>query len=313
LKKIDSVELGNAIYYFDPLRSVKWEAIERVAKNRMPNFFQTGTEFIIFLFTSDWFLGRDDFAALPTHMRESSWTEEEKTSVLEADALFGNQNWRRFILTNKPIAFKEKILVYLYKLRLYKWFRYVLPMPFNPKENQIFHLILCSNYEAGITRTKGAYTSKTLNPPYKPSNKNAYERFIKLHPETLGNLGRRKKPLEWLLLWKVVKNHEGSVCDCYCRDFRENELDVRKIQLTLEWLKSKGYLVPLEVESAWQFPLNRYNLNWEFVKNNLGVFAPSKLKPLSPEEFAEVEMQKLREVLEIWDKMILSGKKQEEE
>ncbi len=313
LEKIDNIELGNAIYYFDPLRSVKWEAIERVAKKRMPKFFQTGTEFIIFLFTSDWFLGRDDFAALPTHMRESSWTEEEKASVLEADTLFGNQSWRRFILANKPVDLKAKILVDMYKLTLYKWFRYVLPMPFNPKENQFFHLILCSNYEAGITRTKGAYTSKTLNRPYKPSNENAYERFIKLHPETLTNLGRRRKPLEWLLLWKVIKNHEGGVCDCYCRDFSENELDIRKIQLTLEWLKSKEYLVPLGIENAWKVPLNRYILNWKFLKDNLGVDAPSKLKPLSPEEFAEVEMQKLREVLEIWKKMTTSGKKSEEE
>jgi three-Cys-motif partner protein len=40
---------GNAIYFFDPLRGVEWTTIEKVANSRIRTFYQTGTEFIIFL------------------------------------------------------------------------------------------------------------------------------------------------------------------------------------------------------------------------------------------------------------------------
>jgi len=76
LKKISEIELGNTIYFFDPLRSVKWESIEQVASNRMAKYYQTGTEFLIFVFTSDWFLGRDDFVALPDSSKKSIWIIE---------------------------------------------------------------------------------------------------------------------------------------------------------------------------------------------------------------------------------------------
>lgn len=307
LNMIDTVQLGNAIYYFDPLRSVRWEAIERVATSRMRSVFQTGTEFIIFIFTSDWFLGRENFAPLPCSRTESPWTDDEKTTVLEADALFGNKDWRKFLLNRKPIETKEEILVQLYKTRLYKWFRYVLPMPFNPKKNQLFHLILCSNYEAGIVATRSSYTSRTLNPPYRPDNKIAFDNFVKLHPETLDHVGRRKRPLEWLLLWKLIKNHESGICDCYCKDFQENEQNVELIELALKWLLNNGYLMHLDIENAWQFPMDRYQLNWKTVRNNLGVDPPQDLKPLSPEEFAEVEMQKIKEALEKWKQSIRPG------
>lgn len=90
LKKLEALELGNAIFYFDPLRSVGWNTVERVAKDRMSRPFQTGTEFIIFLFTSDWFLGRGaDFSPLPNGLNENTWNEGEKDSVADADVLFG--------------------------------------------------------------------------------------------------------------------------------------------------------------------------------------------------------------------------------
>jgi three-Cys-motif partner protein len=306
LNKIDTIQLGNAIYYFDPLRSVRWEAIERVATKRMGRGppFQTGTEFLIFIFTSDWFLGREDFAPLPCNKTERSWTDEEKTAVSDADALFGNKDWRIFLLNEKPIETKEKILIALYKYRLYKWFRYVLLMPFNPKKNELFHLILCSNYEAGVTATRSFFTSKTFNLPYRPDNKVAFQNFVKLHPKTLYNLGRRKRPLEWLLLWKLIKTHESGVCDCHCRDFLEIEQNVRLIDLALNWLLDNKYLVPLNIENAWQIPINRYQLNWKTVSNNLGIDPPQDLKPLSPEEFAKVEMQKTKEFLGKWKQLI---------
>jgi three-Cys-motif partner protein len=301
LTRLKDLKLGNAIFYSDPLRSVGWNTVERVARSRIKSPFQTGTEFIIFLFTSDWFLGRGgDFSPLPNDLKENTWTGGEKNSVVDADALFGGQQWRKDVLTTQSLENKENTLVTLYKHRLCSWFRYVLPMPFNPKKNQLFHVILCSNYEAGVLRTKSAYASKTLNLPYKPDNTEAYGRFIKQHPETTANLSGRQKPLEWKILWKVIKNHEGSTCDCYCKDFRENEPEVQRIQNAIEWLQSEGYLVPFEIENAWLSPLNRYTLDWKVIKQSLGVIPPSELHPLSPEEFAQTGMGKIYELLKKW-------------
>jgi len=55
LDRIDEIKIGNtlALFYFDPLLMVEYETIEKVAARRMKYFFKTGTEFIIFLFTSD--------------------------------------------------------------------------------------------------------------------------------------------------------------------------------------------------------------------------------------------------------------------
>ena len=144
LEKIERLELGNSIFYFDPLRSVNWRNVESIVRNRILKPFQTGTELLLFLFTSDWFLGREEeLTPLPNNNDENLWTEGERKSVEDVDALFGGKNWRVSVLTNQPLEIREKTLVSLYKDKLCGWFRYVLPMPFNPKQNQIFHLILC--------------------------------------------------------------------------------------------------------------------------------------------------------------------------
>ncbi|GAI94047.1 unnamed protein product, partial [marine sediment metagenome] len=141
LNTIEKISLGNALFFFDPLRSVEYQVIEQVAKKRIKTYYKTGTEFIIFIFTSDWFLGRDDFAGLPTTIDKATWSEAEKMTVSDADALFGNTEWRDQILNSHPIDERENCLIELYRNRLHKWFRYILPMPFNPKTKQIFHLI----------------------------------------------------------------------------------------------------------------------------------------------------------------------------
>lgn len=53
LEEIEKMKLGNSLYFFDPLRSVKYASIDNVANNRIKTFYRTGTEFFIFLFTSD--------------------------------------------------------------------------------------------------------------------------------------------------------------------------------------------------------------------------------------------------------------------
>jgi three-Cys-motif partner protein len=285
LEEIKDIELGNTLYFFDPLRSVEYSTVESVARSRMRNFLQTGTEFIIFVFTSDWFLGRNqDFSPLPCTTKESAWTREEKVSVSDADDLFGNTAWRNYILTNAPTYEKEKILIELYRRRLHRWFRYVLPMPFNPKENQIFHLILCSNYEAGVRATRDFYCSKTHNPRYSPDNSQTLNKFRQLHPELWARITGKKRPLEWKMLWKIIRDHEEGICDIYCRDLREMELRGWIRQAALNWLEKQGYIDRFVIESPWTPSYNRYILDWHTIKERLGIDPPTPLLPLSPED-----------------------------
>lgn len=281
LETNEDLELGNAVYFFDPLRSVEYTTIDKVAEKRMKYFYQIRTEFFIFVFTSDWFLGRDDFARLPCTLKEDKWTELEKKTVSDADALFGNKDWREHILNENPIKDRERTLIELYKNRLHKWFRYVLPLPFNPKEDQIFHLILCSNYEAGVRMTRNFYALKTGNPKYSPDNDAAFRRFQRLHPEIFIGLSGRRRPLKWRILWKIITQHEEGMCDCLCPDLMKIEPDT---QVLLTWLEEKRYLNPVSIENAWNYPIKQYKLNWKFIKEKLGVNPPPPLKPLSSEE-----------------------------
>ncbi len=284
LEKIEEIEPGNSLFFFDPLRSVKYTTINEVASKRIQSFYQTGTEFFIFLYTSDWFLGRDEFVPLPSTPDESSWSEDEKRTVLDADSLFGAKKWRRLVLNNKPIEDREKTLIELYKYALHKWFRYVLPLPFNPKKDQIFHLILCSNYEAGVKATKDFYCKITGNPKYSPNNKKAYERFKSLHSEALRWLNAKKRPLQWRALWKIITQHEDGICDCMCSDFKEIARRIRDRQQILYWLEHEGYIIPFRIKNAWKSSIGQYKLNWKIVKKNLGIDPPSSLKPPSPGE-----------------------------
>lgn len=287
LEAIENLELGNALYFFDPLRHVEYATIEKVASKRMDTFYKTGTEFMIFLFTSDWFLGRRDFAPLPCTLKENTWTEKEKETVSEADALFGNTKWRKHILNNKSIEEKERTLIEIYKNRLHRWFRYILPLPFNPKENQLFHLILCSNYEAGIRATRNFYADKTGNPKYSPDNPSAFSRFNKLHPKLFRGLEGRRRPLQWLILWNIITQHEEGICDHMCRDFRKKEISISEIKSALEWLADQGYLEQITIENAWDSSITQYKLNWEIVKERLGVDPPASLIPVSPEDYRD--------------------------
>lgn len=284
LRTIEDIDLGNALYFFDPLRSVDYRTVESVAQSRMPNFFQTGTEFFIFVFTSDWFLGRDELSPLPCSPQKHNWTQGELKTISQADELFGNIDWRDQILTNDPIQYREQRLIELYRKRLHRWFRYVLPMPFNPKQNQIFHLILCSNYEAGVRATRDFYCSSTHNAKYSPNNSDALRRFRILHPELWVGITGNKRPLQWKLLWKIIRDHEEGICDLYCRDLSETEPNVLVRSSSLDWLEGKGYLTLYEVENAWKSAEKRYILNSKIVKKRLGIDPPQQLAPLLSED-----------------------------
>jgi len=281
INAIENLRLGNALFFFDPLRSVEYGMIEKVAKKRITNYYGTGTEFIIFIFTSDWFLGRDDFAALPATNSQDAWTLNEKRTILEGDALFGSVDWRSQVLTNRPIYERENRLIEIYRAKLHEWFRYVLPMPFNPKKNQVFHLIMCSNYEIGIRATRDFYCDIAQNPRYSPDNNAAFGLFKKHHPELFLGLSSRQRPLHWRTLWTTIRSHEEGICDCMCSDYSEVEEDIVKRQNILDWLEQKGYLSRISLNNAWNSNAKQYQLNWITIKGKLGVDPPPVLKPLS--------------------------------
>jgi len=227
--------LGLAIFLFDPLRSIAWDTVQKVASRRIPTFYKIGTEFIIFLFTSDFFLGRDEFVPLPDTEDSAKWSSAESDSVSKTDTIFPHKAWRHQLLTNKPVKEKEDRLVSLYKLTLHCWFRYVLPLPFRPKKDQIYHLFFCSNYETGIRATRSFYAKRAMNPRLTLDNSEAYKRFQKEHPEKAKGLAPPSKPLEFRILWKVVKEHEEGYCDVLCQDLEDSERVLQELRLT--WLR----------------------------------------------------------------------------
>jgi len=290
LNFIGNVTLGRALFFFDPLRSVKYQAIENVANKRITEYYRVGTEFIIFIFTSDWFLGRDEFVGLPSTIDESAWSFEQSRTVEEADGLFGDKGWRKHILTNAPVYEREERLIELYRNRLHKWFRYVLPIPFSPKRKQVFHLILCSNFETGVRATRKFYCDATGNPVYVPDNKSAFNEFKNHHPEALQGLPRSRKPMQWLMLWRIIADHEEGICDYLCRDFEKIEQDAVTRQTALGWLENKGYLVRQNYTNAWQPQVQQYRLNWATIKDKLGIAPPIPFEPLSlrPQSLKEI-------------------------
>jgi three-Cys-motif partner protein len=275
-------KLGNSIFFFDPLRMVKWDIIETVARNRIKSYYQTGTEFIIFLFTSDYFLGRDEFHSFPKHNDESHWTDQEKESVTEADELFGNREWRSKVLCDDEIGKRELDFIDFYQTRLFKWFRYVLPLPFRPKKNQLYHLIICSNYEAGIRETKSHYSKKMFMKKMNQDNSLAYDNFKILHHDLCKNFPGTEKPLEWKILWALVKQEIG-IRDLMCSDLRRLEENFNRRQNAMRWLADNHFLIPIDVRCAWGSPHQKYALDWKYCKEKLGIEYPIQLKPISPE------------------------------
>jgi hypothetical protein len=154
-------------------------------------------------------------------------------------------------------------------------------MPFNPKANQIFHLILCSNYEAGVRRTRDFYCDIMGNPKYAPDNSLAYERFRKIHPDLFVGLRGARRPPEWLMLWKIVSEHEEGISDCMCRDFYKLGANPGDRQRLLEWLEKQGYVTEIPNDNPWGVQVSLYRLDWLVAKERLGIEPPAPFKPVS--------------------------------
>lgn len=186
--------------------------------------------------------------------------------------------WREVLLNSKPIDEKMDLLVEIYKNRLRKWFRYVVPLPFIPKKSQMYTIFFCSNFELGVKLTKDFYAEETKNPIFAPNNNKTYEKFLEKHPEK--RTRDRTRSSEWKILWAVIKSHEDGLCDNKCKDLQEFEFE-EGLQNKLEWLESKGYLNEIQhVSDAWDSLPKLYALDWEFVEKIFGVSRPKKLNPL---------------------------------
>jgi three-Cys-motif partner protein len=284
LDSIEQIPLRNVIFFFDPLLFSPWSEIERVASHRIKWYYQIRTEFILFLFTSDWLNGRAKLglAPLPKTPAENEWNEGQRQTVELVNELFGNPRWQVSLLNADAPAEQIRRLVELYRRRLHRWFRYVLPLPFEPKLGQIYHLFMCSNYEEGIDITRRFYTKYSKNQPYDPDNSIAYAKFCSAHPGLARQVSGRRRPLSWRFLWTIIKNHEEGLCDIKCEDLVRIERDWRTRLGAFQWLESEGYLRRAEVMTdAWKDVPPLYKLDWDVVRQKLGIDPPPALVPLS--------------------------------
>lgn len=214
-------------------------------------------------------------------MNEDEWGADQEETVRKTDNLFGNKSWRSFILNGKSENEREQDLTMFYRNRLMKWFRYVLPLPFKPKTSQLYHVFVCSNYESGVNAVRGYYSKETGNKSFMSERSHALENFVKIYPNPNGS---GEEPLGFKFLWRIMKYHEGGVCDQECWDLREIAEDYETRQSTLNWLLAKGYLKTIDFgERPWEPYWLRYELDWSQVEGKLDVHRPPELTPLLPE------------------------------
>lgn len=285
-------ELGISLFYFDPLLSVDWSLLDGIAEARITTPYRIGTEFLIFFFTSDWLTGRNDpfFHPLPRFTDADEWSADETTSAGIADRTFGSRKWLSAVASRKTKLEIESRLVELYKRKLRKWFRFVLPLPFVPKKHQVYHVLCCSNFDVGMTVIRKFYENYTGKPfGLRAKNKNTYARFKSRYPGIVREYTGNKRPVVWKVLWRIMKNHIDGLSDEYC-DFGDalyNALTCKHESLNpvLQWLKNEGYIKSVQIhEWPWRdntmFPI--YQIDWKRTHKELGVEKPLEPEPLVP-------------------------------
>ena len=140
---------------------------------------------------------------LPRTNIEKKWSLKEQETVTKVNELYGNQEWKQSLLNGRSVGQRIEMMVETYRDRLHKWFRYVLPLPFEPKSGQTYHLFFCSNYERGVRITRDFYVNYAENPRYSPDNKKTYSKFKDLHEDKVFPGSQRSD--EWKILWKIIK------------------------------------------------------------------------------------------------------------
>lgn len=282
----NGADFGISLFYFDPLLSVDWKLLDGIAKARIVEPYKTGTEFLVFFFTSDWLTGRKDpyFHILPRFNDESKWTSAEKESGDIADQTFGCRDWLSIVASSKTRELMESELVNLYKNKLRKWFRFVIPLPFVPKSGQIYHVFCCSNYDVGMGVVRSIYTEYMQPYGLEADNVSTFQEFKNQHTSLISKYGRRKKPPEWRILWHVMRNCPDGLCDTKCENLQKIAGGAQELENAINWLDKQGYLLRIKVRvwpwSKPQFPI--YEINWTTAKTKLNVERPAPPTPLKP-------------------------------
>ncbi len=291
------ITLDRVLFLFDPLLAPDFYLIQQVASRRIRVPFQKGTEFLVFFFTSDWIRGRRNFAPLPRTRNESIWTDAELETANQADLVFGDRTWLDITTQSLNEDQMQSSLLSTYRLKLYEWFRFVLPVPFQPKPNQNYHLLCCSNYEVGINVIKSNWSHLVsmhrgiLSKAGISEHANSiYNHFKSKYPEIVaGRPQGTQKPPEWRILWTLIKKYvdgTGDSLDSVLLEIVESNSDLDSI---LGWLASEGFIFPLE-EIPWSWsgihPIIRYHADYAKLNDILQLAPPISMSPLTSDALA---------------------------
>jgi len=291
LEEVSKRDFGNTLFLFDPLLFEKWESINKVASRRLKKPFQSGTEFIIFLFTSDWVNGRKNVIyPLPTSLRNGSMSNEDLDAIQKANVCMGDEEWQKDVFSTSDNNKRQELFLEQYVARLHRWFKHVIPLPFCPKKDQLFHLIFCSNYSVGNRGIQGVYKKYTRKSISDPLNEGIYQYFKTKYSNTFNFEGNRR-PLEWKLLWEIIcvlAPDDGGFIEEGCFEFeRKLNADKQKIDQAFEWLMKEGFIVktkPLNWMWSNEEIMDIYRLNHERIRIVLNLnFSKFDLIPLQPQ------------------------------
>lgn len=279
IKTINDLKIrGRVIYFFDPLLSVDMKPLRETYEKRIRYPFITGVEFIVFFFTSDWIYGRDDFTPLPDHFNSKIWTGEEFTVVQLLEDVYGDDEWYNIILTKEKPQIRMINLIKEYQKRLFTLFRFVIPMPFAPKDDQLYHLIFCSNFCEGASIISRFY-EKSTNNIWQPDNRTIYNKFRQLHKGDITFPGGNRRPVEWKLLWNFIKNYNNGKFDILSRDVHKIEDKRIILQESMNWLIDKNYIKNYSFTQYRGRNVDRYELNWKQIEIKLNLKRPPSFEP----------------------------------
>ncbi len=273
---------GRCIYFFDPLLSTDMNPLRKIYDTYIGTPFSSGVEFLIFFFTSDWILGREDFNQLPITFNSKEWTSNEKETVNKLEDVYGDENWYKQILNSKTNEERMNLLIKEYQKRLFEMFRFVVPMPFAPKIDQLYHLIFCSNYREGAGIISRFYSRSTGN-QWNPNNRLIYNRFKSIFRDRLNFPGGNRRPTEWKLLWNFIKYYQYGKFDSLSSDVQE--ISSNDIEKSFNWLEKENLIKISSITSYKGEEISRYELNWTTINAILNMQKPDDFRQLRNENF----------------------------
>ncbi len=289
--------IERGLFLFDPLLAPEYRIIEGVARHRIRVPFQIRTEFLLFFFTSDWVSGRTGFAPLPRFADEANWTEEEEETAKQADAVFGDRTWLTITSSGLDDGHIQNALLDAYVQKMMKWFRFVMPVPFQPKTEQIYHLLCCSNYDVGINAIKSNWAhlvsmhkGMLVQSGVTTHANSIFPNFRELHPDLIRSLpAGKRRPIEWRILWKIAKSFVDGTADSRDRSLLEITEIQTELDSFLSWLANENYLeIITDIPWAWEGyeEVPRYRAAYDVLSDMLGLAPPILMEPLTSDALA---------------------------